>query len=105
MKQQIIGLTFGVAALLMATQHAFAQAPRHCGERANIVNRLAETYGETRRSMGLGTDNAVVEMFASADTGTWTITVTMANGVTCLVASGRAYEELNEQLQPAGAAL
>ena len=37
-------------------------------------------------------NNAVVEVFASSDTGTWTITVTNASGVTCLVASGQAFE-------------
>ena len=34
----------------------------------------------------------LVETFASAETGTWTITVTMPTGVTCLVASGQAFE-------------
>ena len=40
-------------------------------------------------------------MFASQETGTWTITVTMPNGMMCLVASGEAYETLAEELEPA----
>ena len=63
-----------------------------CGPRAQIVERLASTYGETVQSMGLGPDNGIVEVFASAESGTWTITVTTANGRMCLVASGQAYE-------------
>jgi hypothetical protein len=39
-----------------------------------------------------------VEVFASAETGTWTITVTNATGTTCLVASGQAFERLAETL-------
>lgn len=102
MKQQILGLSLGVGAMLLATQHAFGQGTRHCGDRAQVVNRLAEGYGETRQSIGLGADNSVIEVFASEETGTWTITVTLPNGMTCLVASGLAYEELDEELQPTG---
>ena len=39
-----------------------------------------------------------MEVFASPETGTWTITVTTAAGMTCLVASGQAFEELAESL-------
>lgn len=67
-----------------------------------VVDRLAEGYGETRQSMGLGANNSVIEVFASDETGTWTITVTMPNGMTCLVASGQAYEALAEALPAKG---
>ena len=52
--------------------------------------------------MGLGANNAVIEVFASDASGTWTITVTSASGLTCLVASGQAYEELAEILPAEG---
>lgn len=81
---------------------AEAQQTRNCGPREVVVTRLAEGYGETRQSMGLGANNAVVEVFASEETGTWTITVTTANGLTCLVASGQAFEELAEALPAKG---
>ncbi|MEL6620435.1 MAG: hypothetical protein AAFY39_15275 [Pseudomonadota bacterium] len=81
---------------------AQAQQNRNCGPRDLVVNRLAEGYGETRQSMGLGANNAVIEVFASEDTGTWTITVTTPNGMTCLVASGQAFEELAEALPAKG---
>ncbi|MDQ2092097.1 hypothetical protein [Marimonas arenosa] len=73
-----------------------------CAPRDVVVKRLAEGYGETRQSVGLGANNAVVEVFASEDSGTWTITVTLPNGMTCLVASGQAYEELAETLPAKG---
>jgi hypothetical protein len=63
---------------------------------------LAQNYGETRQSIGIGPNNAVIEVFASDDTGTWTITVTSANGQTCLVASGQSFEELAEALPAKG---
>lgn len=80
---------------------ALAQS-RHCGPRAAVIERLADGYGETRQSVGLAANNAVVEVFASHETGTWTITVTTASGMTCLVASGRNFEELAEALPEPG---
>ncbi|WP_375174985.1 hypothetical protein [Pseudooceanicola sp.] len=76
--------------------HAGACAPRDI-----VLERLASTYGETRQSIGLGPNNQMVEVFASDDTGTWTITVTKPTGLTCLVASGQAFETLAEALPTA----
>lgn len=72
----------------------FAESVRNCAHRDAILKRLSGDYGETRQSMGLGANNSVVEIFASDKTGTWTITVTMPNGTTCLIASGQAFEDL-----------
>lgn len=79
--------------------------PQACAERQVVVERLAEGYGETRQALGLGANNAVVEIFANPETGTWTITVTMPNGMTCLVASGQAFERMDEALVPTGVPL
>jgi hypothetical protein len=88
--------------LAMAGQTAAQSNPRNCGPRALVVDRLASGYGETRQSMGLGANNQVIEVFASTETGTWTITVTTPAGVTCLVASGQAFVELAEALPAPG---
>lgn len=92
------------AALMVATlaSTATAQGARNCAPRDQVVDRLASKYGESRQSIGLGSNNAVMEVFASNETGTWTITVTGVNGLTCLVASGQAFEELAEALPPKG---
>jgi len=74
----------------------------NCAPRETVVDRLANKYGESRQSMGLGADNAVIEVFASPETGTWTITVTSVHGMTCLVASGQAFEALAEALPASG---
>jgi hypothetical protein len=87
----VILLTLGLATIAPADQ---VQTAATCAPRDHVVERLAGTYGETRRSMGLGANNAVVEVFASDSSGSWTITVTMPNGLTCLVASGQAFETM-----------
>jgi hypothetical protein len=41
-------------------------------------------------------------VFASEETGTWTIAVTRPGGPTCIVAAGEHFEALAEALPPAG---
>ena len=91
-------LTAAAALYIASVTDAVAQDSRNCAPREAVVDRLAEGYGETRQSIGLGANNSVVEVFASDETGTWTITVTTPNGLTCLVASGQSYETLAEAL-------
>lgn len=102
MKRQFLALSFGIGAMILATDHAFANSNPACAPRDQVLERLATGYGETRQSIGLGANNAVVEVFASDDSGSWTITVTLPSGMTCLVASGVAFESLEETLPPAG---
>ncbi len=102
MQRNLLALSFGVGAMILATGHAFAQQ-RQCADRARVIERLGSVYGESRQSIGLAANNAVVEVFASIETGTWTITVTTPQGMTCLVASGQSFEATPEDLLPTGA--
>ncbi len=95
MKTTFLALSFGLVAILALPAHAQQGT---CGPHALIVERLATGYGESRQSIGLAPNNTLVETFASAETGSWTITVTNAAGITCLVAAGQAYEHLAEAL-------
>ncbi len=101
MKQELFGLSLGFAALLFATEIASAQSRNQCAERTMVIERLTQKYGETRQSMGLAANNGIVEMHASAETGSWTITVTHPNGITCLVAAGTSFETIEEELPAA----
>ncbi len=85
-------------ALATIAAPVLAQGSQACAPRDVVVKRLAKGYGETRQSIGLGKNNAVVEVFASDKSGTWTITVTNTQGITCLIASGQAFEALAEAL-------
>ena len=95
-------MTFGLGIMVLAAQQASGQQSNNCAPRQAVLERLADRYGETRQSIGLGANNAVVEVFASSETGTWTITVTLPTGITCLVASGQSFETLAEALPPKG---
>jgi len=73
-----------------------------CSDHAALQERLAESWGESRQSIGLASDGAVLEIYASDETGTWTIAVTRPGGPTCIVAAGEHYEALAEALPPPG---
>lgn len=99
---QLGALTAAAALYLVSTTEVFAQNGRNCAPREAVIDRLAEGYGETRQSVGLGSNNSMVEVFASEETGSWTITVTTPGGLTCLVASGQSFEEVAEALPAKG---
>lgn len=86
------------AVLALASCQPAAAQSRNCAPRSVVVEKLAENYSETRQSVGLSASGAMVEVFASDETGSWTIIVTQPNGVACLVASGQSYERVDEDL-------
>jgi hypothetical protein len=94
----LAALTTAIGVYLATATDILAQSQRNCGPREQVVDRLAHTYGETRQSIGVGANNSLVEVFASNESGTWPITATSPNGITCLVASGQSFEELAEAL-------
>jgi hypothetical protein len=96
----MLALSLGFAGVILATQ--IARADPQCGPRDMVVRTLADRYGETRRSLGLAGPTQMMEVFASDDTGTWTITLTMPDGVTCMVASGQGYQTMDEALPARG---
>ncbi|MDX1780905.1 MAG: hypothetical protein R3256_06260 [Thalassovita sp.] len=67
-----------------------------------MIGQLAARFGETRRAIGLAADNTMVEVFASDQTGSWTITVTTPESMTCLIASGEAYQARTDSSRPQG---
>ena len=79
-------------------------AAMQCGDREKIVAHLAETYGEGRVSVGLAENGAMVETFASPETGSWTLLMTSPQGLTCLLAAGESFETVSEAV-PSGFAL
>lgn len=94
----VMSLGFGVLAL--TAQQALSQGRTNCAPRDVALQQLAEKWGETRRSVMLAGGERLFEVFAADDSGTWTILRTSPDGVSCIVASGAAYEPV---ALPAGA--
>ena len=100
MPKFLFALSLGFAALILVAQNALA-APQ-CAARPQVLETLAQKFGESRRSMGIAADQTVMELFASAETGSWTLTLTLPTGMTCLVAAGQNYEVIAEELPAKG---
>jgi hypothetical protein len=90
--EKMFALSLGFAATVFLAQQARAEDPAQCAPRDRVVAVLGDTYGETRRSLGLAANSTVMELYASETSGTWTITVTLPSGLTCLVASGGNFQ-------------
>jgi hypothetical protein len=92
MNIRLITMSFGlvIGGALLATP-GFPQSA-NCAPHDIVLERLADRYDESRQTIAISANNAVVETWANTDSGTWTITVTYPGGPTCLVASGTAFE-------------
>lgn len=88
-------VALGVLAAGTAPQPVAAQ-PGVCAERAKIVDRLQTKYGETRQGVGVAQGMRVMEIWASEDSGSWTIVMTLPDGSSCLIAAGEDWEPLAE---------
>ena len=74
--------------LAVASLPAFAG---NCAKRDMIVERLKSKYSESFAGGGLQasrTKNSVVEVWASKETGTFTVILTTPEGLACIVATG-----------------
>jgi hypothetical protein len=84
------------AAVIAALAFFPASAHAACMPRAVMIERLADRYGEGRESVALDASGRMVETFANIETGSWTVAVTLPNGIACLIASGQSYERVRE---------
>jgi hypothetical protein len=100
MTKRFSGLSLGLFGLIFACGPA--SAGPECAARDQMVTVLSDRYGETRRGLGVAANNSVMELFASAETGSWTITVTMPDGLMCLVATGQSFEAVADELPAKG---
>ncbi|MGL6211057.1 MAG: hypothetical protein ACRC14_14640 [Paracoccaceae bacterium] len=101
MTRMLFALSLGFAGLIHVTQVNAQTAPQ-CAARVQVLEALSDKYGETRRGIGVAGNNTVMELFASDASGSWTITATMPDGRTCVMASGQGFETMAEELPAKG---
>ena len=77
-----------LAAVLTLFMASGAVAQANCADRGKVIARLQSKYGETFKGGGLQNAQSVFEVWASDDTGTWTILKSGTDGVSCVMASG-----------------
>jgi len=86
-----VGMVF-VAAVMFYPRPAAAlmrPGPSICGERSKVVESLEGDFGEVQRGYGV-MNGKIVELFVGED-GVWTMLLTDAAGISCLVSMGDAW--------------
>ena len=87
-------LKAGAMGLLAAP--AAAQAPLAeilCEPTSRLSNKLAKQHGEARFARGTQGPDQIVEIWTD-ERGGWTLVVTYATGISCIVAMGENWDRL-----------
>ena len=88
-------LALGAGFALIAST-AMAQAQPQCNNRDNVLALLAKKYKETPIAAGVTNTGGLVEVLTDIRSGTWTIIVTTPQGVSCLVAAGEGWRNMEQ---------
>ncbi len=94
---RMFGLTaalIGAIGAATTSMTAPVQAQTACAPRPDVLKALTKEYAEQSVGMGLASNGNMVELFAGKDGASWTIVVTLPNGMTCPVLDGQGWEKL-----------
>lgn len=80
--------------LRLAAIMALAAGPvaANCADTPTVVEYLAGQYGEQIQVTGIDNAGFAMVVWANPDTGTWTVTVSSAEGITCVISAGTLYD-------------
>ncbi len=94
-----VALAFGMAA---TAPPALAAS---CAQRDDVIAKLQSTYSEELTFGGLQKSRgaqSVMEVWSSKATGTYTVLLTNANGISCIVAAGTDFFEAIPKIKAEG---
>jgi hypothetical protein len=81
------------AALFVGMTHAAdaqnARNAQRCAPRADLLKQLSSLYREAPVAVGVADDGNLLEVLAANKGETWTVLVTRANGVSCVMITGQ----------------
>jgi hypothetical protein len=89
-------LALAAVCVVLAGSPATAQQRPACTDRSNVLSHLSTRYSETPVAMGVANNGGVIEILSSKSGKSWTIILTMPNGMTCMIAAGENWEALPE---------
>ena len=87
-------LVVGSFAAPVAAQPDAAQPRLACHDAGEIHKPQSRKYAEAPVAFGLQTNGNLLQIYASKDTGTWTVISTSPAGTSCIVAAGKSWESL-----------
>lgn len=75
-----------------------------CASRDAITDKLSTAYEETLTATGLQNADALIEIWSSEKTGSFTILVTRPDGISCVVSTGQNWSTIPATAPPDGIA-
>lgn len=81
----------GLALVVLAVTAASAQ--QQCAPRDEVLAWLASKYGEAPVAAGINGADRIVELLAAEGGRTWTLIVTRADGVSCVLGDGEDWTD------------
>jgi hypothetical protein len=89
-------LLVAIAALLSiwASAGSASAEEGRCAARNDLSQGLEERYAEVPVAVGLVDSKTIIEIFARADGDTWTIVTSRADGMSCVLGAGKAWQLL-----------
>ncbi len=73
--------------------------PSSCVPHNVAIDQLAKVFNEKVVGLGLGKNQqSVVELYVSSE-GSWTILITLTNGMSCIAAAGQNWTDTAEQAE------
>ena len=90
-------LSIAVAMVLLAGAAFMAHpaAAQQAGmPRAAVVKALGDRYAEESVGLGIAQNGGIIELFTSQDGATWTIVLTMPNGLSRMIVSGESWMQI-----------
>jgi hypothetical protein len=73
-----------------------AQSGMPCFQRDTLVTALEEKYKESLTGGGIQNETQILEVWASAETGTFTVIITRADGISCIAATGKGWQQVEK---------
>ena len=105
-RSMVIASMIGIGSIVFATTETSANPL--CGNRTDMLAKLAKEFGEAPSALGLASNGGVVEQLSS-ESGSWTLMITFAppagstaGSCTCLIATGEGWQATEPQKQVAG---
>jgi len=85
--------SLALSAILLGLGVSAATAEPACALRSDVVRELANRYKEIPVAVAVANNGKLLEVLTSGTGGTWTIILTAPNGVSCMVAAGKDWQE------------
>ena len=93
---KILAIGLGLAVLNTTAFSTPASAQPQCDQRENVLQLLSKKYKESPVAVGVTNNGGLVEVLSTNEGGTWSIIVTTPNGLSCLVAAGEGWRDVEQ---------